>query len=95
MARKKTKNGYVLKSDVLQIIQNYIRNIQMNDYGTDSGIPQLYNAMDQIDKMEPVGFVNKSRCHKCIHELGCTRDKDLDGKCPNYKKDAPDGGYYG
>lgn len=51
MARKKDKDGYVLKSDVQLIIQNYIRGIQMNDYGSDSGIPQLYRVMDMIEKM--------------------------------------------
>ena len=39
---KKNKDGYVLKSEVLLIIQNYIRGIQMQDYGTDAVIPQLY-----------------------------------------------------
>lgn len=28
---KKNKNGYVLKSDVLSLIQSYIRDIQMMD----------------------------------------------------------------
>lgn len=41
------------------------------------------------------GFVDHSRCRKCVYEFRCTRDKDLDGKCPDYKRDAPDGGYYG
>lgn len=36
-----------------------------------------------------------SRCRKCIHEVTCDKDKDYEGKCPNYKRDAPDGGYYG
>lgn len=49
MAKK--SNGYVLKSEVKIIIQDYIRNIQMNDYGKDAGIPQLYVVMDMIDKM--------------------------------------------
>lgn len=48
---KKPKDGNVLKSDVLWIIQNYIRGIQMNDYSKDSGIPQLYAVMEQIEKM--------------------------------------------
>lgn len=48
---KKRNDGYVLKSEVILIIQNYIRSIQMNDYGTDSGIPQLYAVMDKVDKM--------------------------------------------
>lgn len=50
---KKNKDGYILKSEALLIIQNHIRCIQMNDHGTDAGIPQLYAVMDQIDDMEP------------------------------------------
>lgn len=49
---KKNTDGYVLKSEVLLIIQNYIRGIQMMDYGKDSGIPQLYAVMDAISKMQ-------------------------------------------
>lgn len=49
---KKPKDGNILKSDVLWIIQNYIRSIQMNDYSNDNGIPQLYAVMEQIEKME-------------------------------------------
>ena len=51
MVRKKNKDGYVLKSEVQLIIQNYIRSIQMNDYSKDNGIPQLYAIMEQIEKM--------------------------------------------
>lgn len=51
--RKKNKDGYILKSEALLIIQNYIRGIQMNDHGADTGIPQLYAIMDQIDNLEP------------------------------------------
>lgn len=46
---KKNKNGYVLKSDVLPLIQSYIRDIQMMD--SDAGIPQLYTVMASIDKI--------------------------------------------
>ena len=38
---------------------------------------------------------SKSRCHKCVYELQCSRDKDNERNCPDYKRDAPDGGYYG
>lgn len=60
---KKNVDGYVLKSEVLLIIQNYIRGIQMNDYGTDSGIPQLYAVMDKVDEMkiEDVAPVKRAR----------------------------------
>lgn len=37
----------------------------------------------------------KPRCNKCVYELYCSKDKDNERKCPNYKRDAPDGGYYG
>ena len=51
MSKNKNKDGYVLKSEVQLIIQNYIRGIQMNDYGNDEGVPQLYSVMKQIEKM--------------------------------------------
>lgn len=37
----------------------------------------------------------KPRCSKCVYELYCSKDKDNERKCPDYKRDAPDGGYYG
>ena len=43
----------------------------------------------------PFVMQSKSRCHKCVYETQCSRDKDYFGTCPNYKRDAPDGGYYG
>lgn len=60
---KKNKDGYVLKSEVLLIIQNYIRGIQMQDYGTDAGIPQLYSVMDKINEMplEDVSPVKRAK----------------------------------
>lgn len=35
------------------------------------------------------------RCNKCVYEYDCCNDDDLDGKCKTYKRDPPDGGYYG
>ena len=31
-------------------------------------------------------------CHKCVYEVGC---HDNPVGCKKYKRDAPDGGYYG
>lgn len=36
--------------------------------------------------------INNTRCNKCINETRCSRHR-VD--CPDYKRDAPDGGYYG
>lgn len=54
MKGKQNKDEYLKKSEVQLLIQNYIRNIQMNDYGNDSGIPQLYSVMEQIEKLPTV-----------------------------------------
>ena len=48
---KRTTKGPVMKEDVLLVLQNYIRQIQMNDYGTDSGITQLYHAISLIEEL--------------------------------------------
>ena len=54
MRSNNKKDKYLLKSEIQSLIQNYIRNIQMNDSGTDSGIPQLYEIMEQIDKLPSI-----------------------------------------
>ena len=51
MSNKNKKDKYLLKSEVQLLIQNYIRNIQMNDSGTDNGIPQLYTIMEMIENL--------------------------------------------
>ena len=55
---KKKKDGYLMKSEVQSLIQNYIRNIQMSDSGSDNGIPQLYEIMRQIDNL-PIVDIEK------------------------------------
>ena len=51
MSSKNKKDGYLIKSQVQTLIQNYIRNIQMNDSGSDNGIPQLYAIMEMIENL--------------------------------------------
>lgn len=41
----------VKKKDVILVLQNMIREIQMNDYGTDSGVKELYEAIKRIDAL--------------------------------------------
>ena len=56
MRSKNKKDGYLIKSQVQLLIQNYIRSIQMND--CDGGIPQLYEIMRQIDNL-PIVDIEK------------------------------------
>jgi hypothetical protein len=36
------------------------------------------------------------RCNKCVYEIHCPgKNTDINQTCHNYKRDAPDGGYYG
>ena len=57
-------------------------------YITAEGIDELNKSLKAVDAIRP-------RCRKCVYEMRCTKDKDDERKCPNYKRDAADGGYYG
>lgn len=62
------------------------------------GINALYcphcGAKMDGKKPEENKVVDKSRCHKCVNEMHCPKYKDKEGKCLDYRRDAPDGGYY-
>ena len=42
-------------------------------------------------KMDRKTNINNTRCNKCINETHCSKHR-ID--CPDYKRDATDGGYY-
>lgn len=46
-----------------------------------------YNRVGRIPENEV-----KRNCHKCVYEVGCHGNPV---GCKSYKRDAPDGGYYG
>ena len=39
--------------------------------------------------------IKEPRCRKCVYEMSCSCNRDYENQCPDYKRDAPDGGYYG
>lgn len=39
--------------------------------------------------------VDQSRCSKCVYEVLVCGENDFYGNCPKYKRDPPDGGFYG
>lgn len=44
---------------------------------------------------EQVITVDQSRCGKCVYEVLVCGENDFYGNCPKYKRDPPDGGFYG
>lgn len=36
-----------------------------------------------------------NKCWKCVNEVKCKANGIYKSNCPDYKRDAPDGGYYG
>lgn len=44
---------------------------------------------------EQVVPVDQSRCGKCVYEVLICGENDFYGNCPKYKRDPPDGGFYG
>ena len=44
---------------------------------------------------ESVIPVDQSRCGKCVYEVLVCGENDFYGNCPKYKRDPPDGGFYG
>lgn len=44
---------------------------------------------------ESVIPVDQSRCGKCVYEVLACGENDFYGNCPKYKRDPPNGGFYG
>lgn len=59
-------------------------------------IIKLQKQIDQLTMKLVKAYPNGlPRCNKCVFENYCTCDKDNSRTCPDYKRDAPDGGFYG
>ena len=62
---------------------------------TKSYVPIPKKSEDELNKSLKAVEAVRPRCRKCVYEMRCTKDKDNEHKCPDYKRDAADGGYYG
>lgn len=66
--------------------------ITPHDAVVNPNIPPAYEAWKKVD------FVRRALCYKCVYEGECGGPSFLTGSCPQgykYKRDPPDGGYYG
>ena len=63
--------------------------------GIELSCANVQNAINALYEIEKRHILSKSRrCHKCVYENTCTKN-DIDGSCASYRRDPPDGGYYG
>lgn len=51
-----------------------------------------YNEKDDLVPLPSDEIKVKRDCHKCVYQVGCHGNPI---GCKRYKRDAPDGGYYG
>lgn len=54
----------------------------------------LEHQENQTADARKLRAARRARCERCVYWRNCTRNRDLDN-CPDYKRDPPDGGYYG
>ena len=59
----------------------------------ESFIPVQDIANESLETITIGDFKPQPKCNRCVYELGCTKENRLN--CPDYKRDPPDGGYYG
>lgn len=57
---------------------------------------QIYYVLESVAReMSVKPKSSLARCGKCVYERHCPKNNDNEGKCSKYKRDAPDGGFYG
>lgn len=56
---------------------------------------KLLDEKSRKDLDEVVSNTNTSKCWKCVNEVKCKASGIYKSNCRDYKRDAPDGGYYG
>ncbi len=70
--------------------------IKINDskcYQFDS-FEQAINGLYNLKWQQITSGPAVCRCSKCVYENSCS-NIDIDGSCSTYRRDPPDGGYYG
>ena len=87
-------------SDIIVFLEWLAKRKKMYQFHIQTTNPEEIAILRAIIRMNNWKEVNSvpidlSRCNRCIHEVVCPKDKDKERKCPYYKKDPPDGGYYG
>lgn len=56
---------------------------------------KLLDEKSRKDLDNVVSNTDASKCWKCVNEVKCKANGVYKSNCKDYKRDAPDGGYYG
>ena len=62
------------------------------DYTLSWSTQEIYTTERTTEKSKTDKNIAARDCHKCVYEIGYHRNPI---GCMSYKRDAPDGGYYG
>lgn len=88
-------NTPVLIDDALEIMKAEVRKCidMLGKDNVETDEPNI-SSEEYLSKNQ---VLTLSRCHKCAHESYCKGRgfNDMTGTCSSYKKDSPDGGFYG
>ena len=61
----------------------------------DDVIEEMYAKVKECVAFLDEPSLDQSRCGKCIYEVLACGENDFYRNCPKYKRDSPDGGFYG
>ena len=87
-----TPTQYKAFEESMKLLDEWIQeHSEVMEEATKKYIEQFIDVKDIAigDKNE---FSQTRDCHKCVYEVGCHGNPV---NCKSYKRDAPDGGYYG
>ena len=87
-----TPAQYKAFEESMKLLDEWIQgHSEVIEEATKKYIEQFVDVKDIAigDKNE---FSQTRDCHKCVYEVGCHSNPV---NCKSYKRDAPDGGYYG
>ena len=71
----------------------WVNDIDFENYGYYDSIDKAIIALQRLK--QKTEEVIRPRCDKCVYLPETCGQTDKNGKCWKYKRDPPDGGYYG
>ena len=86
-------SGHTHQKDRFENAVDGIYNVSLDAH--DNYPVSIDKIVKDIKKYHHDNPIIQPRCEKCVYEMITCHSSDTDGKCEKYKRDPPDGGYYG